>query len=148
MASSHTPPLGRQDEGETMKTRTKLAATAIVVIGGLGTAAGVASAQSDPTPSSAPSTATAGSTPADPGAKGQWVCANLAQITKTQADHATVIQDRLDLLASAKQAAQDAGKTQVVAKIDARIAKVTTRQQQVATRQQKVADFASSHCSS
>jgi hypothetical protein len=130
-----------------MKTRTALAAASIVVIGGLGTAVGVASAQSDPapTPSSAPSGPPTGE---DPGAKGEFVCANLAQIEKVQADHATLIQDRLALLATAKTAAQDAGKTKAVERIDARTARLTERQQKVAERQQKLADFAATNCTS
>src|SRR6188472_2215506 len=86
-----------------MKTRTTLAATAIVVLGGLGTAVGVASAQSDPTPTT-PSTG-APAPNQDPGAKGAFVCANLDQINKVQTDHATLLTDRLALLESAKQAA-------------------------------------------
>jgi hypothetical protein len=127
-----------------MKTRTALAAASIVVIGGLGTAVGVASAQSEPapSPSSAPPTGEV------PGAKGEFVCANLAQIEKVQADHATLIQDRLALLASAKTAAQDAGNTKAVERIDARTARLTERQQKVAERQQKLADFAATNCTS
>ncbi len=128
-----------------MKFRTTLAATAIVVIGGLGTAAGVASAQSDPSPTP-PTSAPATTTTKEPGAKGEFVCANLDQIQQVQADHATGIKDRLALLATAKAAAQDAGKTKVVARIDKRTATLTTRQQQVTARQQKVAEFAASHC--
>jgi hypothetical protein len=125
-----------------MKTRTTLAAAAIVVLGGLGTAAGVASAQGDPAPTP-PST----DAPAkDPGAKGQFVCANLDQIEKVQADHATLLGDRLTLLESAKQAAQDAGKTKLVERIEARETKVKDRQAKVAERQQKLADFAAANC--
>jgi flagellar basal body-associated protein FliL len=126
-----------------MKIRTTIAAAAIVVIGGLGTVAGVASAQSDPAPTP-PTSATAATK--DAGAKGEFVCANLDQIQQVQADHATTIKDRLVLLASAKTAAQDAGKTKLVARIDARIAKLTARQEKVTARQQKVADFAAAHC--
>jgi hypothetical protein len=124
-----------------MKIRTTLAATAIVVIGGLGTAAGVASAQNDPAPT--PSTT---ATTKDPGAKGEFVCANLDQVRAVQADHATLITDRLALAASAKTAAEAAGKTKAVARIDKRIATLTTRQQKVAERQQKVNDFAAANC--
>jgi hypothetical protein len=92
-----------------MKTRTMVAAVSLVVLGGLGTAAGVASAQGDPPPSS---------TPAHP--KGEFVCANLAQIEKVQADHATLITDRLALLGSARSAAEEAGRTKAVARIDRR----------------------------
>jgi hypothetical protein len=126
-----------------MKHRTKLAAAAIIVAGGLGTAAGVASAQSDsPPPSSPPAT----STPATNGARAQFICANLAQIEKVQADHATTIADTLTLLASAKTAAQDAGRTKLVTRIDNRTTKLTDRQSKVAGRQQKLADFAKGHC--
>ncbi len=120
-----------------MKTRTMLAAGALVVLGGIGTAAGVASAQGDPAPP--PS-----STPAHP--KGEFVCANLAQIQQVQADHATLITDRLALLASARTAAEQAGRTKAVERIDQRTAKVTERQQKVAERQQKVTDFAAANC--
>ena len=126
-----------------MKTRTTLAAAAIVVLGGLGTAAGVASAQSDPTPT--PPSTGAPATKA-PGAKGQFVCANLDQIEKVQADHATLLSDRLTLLESAKQAAQDAGKPKLVERIDTREQKVKDRQGKVAERQQKLADFAKANC--
>jgi len=126
-----------------MKHRTKLAAAAIILAGGLGTAAGVASAQSDPTPPSAPP---ATSTPAKPGARAQFVCANLAQIEKVQADRATTITDSLTLLASAKTAAQDAGRTKLVTRIDNRTTRLTARQSKVAARQQKLADFAKAHC--
>ena len=126
-----------------MKTRTTLAAATIVVLGGLGTAVGVASAQSDPTPTT-PSTEAPATT--DSGAKAAFVCANLDQIEKVQADHATLLSDRLTLLESAKQAAQDAGKTDLVAKIEKREAKVKDHQAKVAERQQKLADFAAAHC--
>jgi hypothetical protein len=129
-----------------MKTRTKLAAAALVVAGGLGTAAGVASAQSDPTPPPAPTTAPATTKAA--GARAAFVCANLAQIEKVQADHATSVKDSLALLASAKQAAQQAGKTKVVARIDTRTSRLTTRQAKITARQQKLADFAKAHCGS
>lgn len=118
-----------------MKTRTKLAAGAIVLLGGVGTAVGVASAQGDPTPT-------------DGAGKGAFVCANLDQIQKVQADHATLLADRLTLLESAKQAAQNAGRTELVAKIEQRQEKVTSRQAKIAERQQKVTDFAASHCQS
>ena len=39
-----------------MKTRTTLAAATLVVLGGIGTATGVASAQGDPAPPAAPGT--------------------------------------------------------------------------------------------
>ena len=119
-----------------MKTRTTLAVASLVVLGGLGTAAGVASAQDDPTPPS--------STPAHP--KAEFACANLAQIQRVQADHATLITDRLALLASARSAADEAGRTKAVARIDQRTATLTERQQEVAQRQQEVADFAAAHC--
>ena len=125
-----------------MKTRTTLAAATIVVLGGLGTAVGVASAQSDPTPTTPSSEAPA----TDGGAKAAFVCANRDQIEKVQADHATLLSDRLALLESAKQAAQDAGKTKVVERIDARETKVKARQAKVAERQQKLADFAAANC--
>ena len=118
-----------------MKTRTTLAAASLVVLGGLGAAAGVASAQGDPPPSS---------TPAHP--RGELVCANLAQIQQVQADHATLITDRLTLLASARTAAEQAGRTKAVERIDRRTAKLTERQQKVAARQQKLTDFAAANC--
>ena len=118
-----------------MKTRTMLAATSLIVLGGLGTAAGVASAQGEPPPSS---------TPAHP--RGEFVCANLAQIQQVQADHATLITDRLALLASARSAAEEDGRTKAVERIDRRTAKLTERQQKVAERQQQVADFAAANC--
>ena len=65
-----------------MKTRTTLAVASLVVLGGIGTAAGVASAQGDPTPP-------ASSTPSADHPKGEFVCANLEQIEQVQADHAT-----------------------------------------------------------
>jgi hypothetical protein len=122
-----------------MKTRTTLAVASLVVLGGIGTAAGVASAQSDPAPP-------ASSTPAPDHPKGEFVCANLDQIQKVQADHATLLTDRLALLASARTAAESAGRTKAVERIDRRTAKVTERQQKVAERQQKVADFAAANC--
>ncbi len=127
-----------------MKTRTTLAAAAIVVLGGVGTAVGVASAQSDPTPAS-PSTE-APATSNNAGARTAFVCANLDQIEKVQADHATLLSDRLTLLESAKQAAQDAGNTKLVERIDTREGHVKDRQAKVAERQQKLADFAAAHC--
>jgi hypothetical protein len=126
-----------------MKNRTKLAAAAIIVAGGLGTAAGVASAQSDPTPPTSPP---ATSTPAKNPARAQFICANLAQIEKVQGDQATTIADKLTLLASAKTAAQDAGRTKLVSRIDKRTTKLTDRQSKVAARQQKLADFAKAQC--
>jgi hypothetical protein len=122
-----------------MKTRTTLAVASLVVLAGIGTAAGVASAQGDPAPP-------ASSTPAPDHPKGQFVCANLEQIEKVQADHATALTDRLVLLASARSAAEEAGRTKAVARIDQRTAKVTERQQKVAARQQKLADFAAANC--
>ena len=106
-----------------MKTRTTLAAASLVVLGGLGTAAGVASAQGDP----ARRLVDTARTP-----KGEFVCANLAQIQQVQADHATLITDRLTLLASARSAAEEAGRTKAVERIDRRTAKLTERQQKVA----------------
>ena len=123
-----------------MKTRTTLAAASLVVLGGIATATGVASAQGDPAPP-------ASSTPAaDHPGKGEFVCANLDQIEKVQADHATYLTDRLALLASARSAAEEAGRTKAVARIDQRTTKVTERQQKVAARQQKLADFAAANC--
>ena len=63
-----------------------------------------------------------------------------------QADHATLITDRLALLASARSAAEEAGRTKAVERIDRRTAKLTERQQKVAERQQQVADFAAANC--
>jgi hypothetical protein len=127
-----------------MKTPTTLAVATIVVLGGLGTAVGVASAQSDPTPTTTQSSEAPATT--DSGARAAFVCANLDQIEKVQADHATLINDRLTLLESAKQAAQDAGNTKLVERIDTRETKVKDRQTKVAERQQKLADFATAHC--
>jgi predicted RNA-binding protein YlxR (DUF448 family) len=123
-----------------MKTRTTLAAASLVVLGAIGITAGVASAQGDPAPP--PSS---GPTSDHPG-RGEFVCANLDQIEKVQADHATLLTDRLALLASARTAAEAAGRTKAVERIDQRTAKVTERQQKVAERQQKVADFAAANC--
>jgi hypothetical protein len=57
-----------------------------------------------------------------------------------------LLTDRLALLASARTAAESAGRTKAVERIDRRTAKVTERQQKVAERQQKVADFAAANC--
>jgi hypothetical protein len=123
-----------------MKTRTTLTVASLVVLGGIGTAAGVASAQEEPAPPS--------STPAPDHPKGEFVCANLAQIQQLQADHATLLTDRLALLASARTAAEEAGRTKAVERIDRRSAKVAERQQKLAERQQKLADFAAANCGS
>lgn len=112
-----------------MKTRTRFAAVALVVLGCLG-AAGVASAQEDPAP------------PASTHPRGEFVCANLEQIQQVQADHATSLTDRLALLASARTAAEEAGRAALVARIDQRSARLVERQASVAERQQRLADVA------
>lgn len=117
-----------------MKTRTRLAAIAVTAVAGVGTAAGVASAQGDD-----------GTAPTN-GPRAEFVCANLEQIQQLQADHATLIADRLTLLGEARAAAEAAGNTKAVERIDGRTAKVTERQAKVAARQEKLASFASEHC--
>ena len=82
----------------------------------------------------------------EPGAKGEFVCANLDPIEQLQADHATLLTDRLALLGSARAAADANGNTKAVERIDRRIERATERQAKVAERQEKLAAFAAEHC--
>lgn len=117
-----------------MRTRTTIAAIAITVAAGIGTAAGVVSAQGEPTP------------PAQGGAKREFVCANLDQIQLVQADRATLLVDRLVLLGSARSAAEASGRTRALERIDGRIARVTERQTKAAERTAELEAYAAEQC--
>ena len=79
-----------------MKLHTKIAVGVIALVAAVGLTAGVASAQDD----------------GEPGVKGEFVCANLDAIEQLQADHATLLTDRLALLGSARAAAEANGNDQ------------------------------------
>lgn len=101
------------------------------VVGVVAVTAGAASAQEDPEP---------------PKPRAEFVCENLEQIQALQADHATLIADRLVLLGEARAAAEAEGNTEAVERIDRRIARGTERQSKVAERQDKLATFAAENC--
>ncbi|MET0324538.1 MAG: hypothetical protein ABW219_04885 [Ilumatobacteraceae bacterium] len=103
------------------------------MIGGVGAAATVAAAQEEPAPPASTAPRRAG---------GEFVCTNLELIQQIQADHAASLTDRLALLGSARSAAEEAGRAEVVARIDRRSAKLVERQAKVAERQQHLADVA------
>jgi hypothetical protein len=77
--------------------------------------------------------------PAGNGAGRQFVCAHVTEIQKLQADHLTLVGDRLGLLNEAKTAAEQSGNTKAVDRITNRIAQVTDRQGKITERQQKLA---------
>jgi hypothetical protein len=113
--------------------RTPMRRKSIILAGvGLGAAAligtaGYASAQ-DTSP------------PAGTGARRQFVCAHVAEFQKLQADHLTLVGDRLALLNEAKAAAEQNGNTKAAGRIGDRIDRVTKRQGEITQRQQKLAE--------
>jgi hypothetical protein len=113
-----------------MNLHTKIAGGVIALVATVGVTAGVASAQEG----------------GEPGPRAEFVCANLDAIEQLQADHATLLADRLALLGSARAAAEAQGNTKAVHRIDRRIERATERQAKVAERQEKVAAFAAEHC--
>jgi hypothetical protein len=70
----------------------------------------------------------------------EFVCAHLAEVQKLQADHLTLVGDRLALLNEAKTAAEQGGNTKAVDRITNRIGRVTDRQTKITDRQQKLAE--------
>jgi hypothetical protein len=76
--------------------------------------------------------------PAGDGAAHEFVCAHLTEIQKLQADHLTLIGDRLGLLNEAKTTAEQSGNTKAVDRITRRITRVTDEQAKVTERQQKL----------
>jgi hypothetical protein len=78
--------------------------------------------------------------PGGTGARREFVCAHLAEVQKLQADHLTVVGDRLGLLNEAKATAEQNGNTKAVERITKRIERVTDRQTKITERQQKVKD--------
>ncbi|MET0144558.1 MAG: hypothetical protein ABW328_07240 [Ilumatobacteraceae bacterium] len=84
--------------------------------------------------------------PTTDGARGEFVCANLDQIQQLQTERATLVTDRLALLADARVAAGAGGHTAAVARIDARRARTAERQANVAERQTALVDWAAVHC--
>ncbi len=102
------------------------AALAVTAVG-----SGAASAQEEPSP---------------PQPRAEFVCANLDQIQALQADHTTLISDRLALLGEARAAAEAAGDAEAVERIDRRTARVTERQGKVAERTERLVTFAAEHC--
>ena len=77
--------------------------------------------------------------PAGTGAGREFVCAHLSDVQKLQADHLTLVGDRLALLNEAKTAAEQSGNTKAVERITNRIGQVTDRQTKITDRQQKLA---------
>jgi len=77
--------------------------------------------------------------PAGTGAGHEFICAHLSEVQKLQADHLTVVGDRLALLNEAKAAAEQSGNTKAADRITNRIGRVTARQTAITGRQQKVA---------
>jgi hypothetical protein len=78
--------------------------------------------------------------PAGTGARREFVCAHLAEIQKLQADHLTLVGDRLALLNEAKATAEQNGNAKAVERIKKRIDRVTERQTKITERQEKVQD--------
>jgi hypothetical protein len=78
--------------------------------------------------------------PAGTGAGRAFVCAHVPEIQKLQADHLTLIGDRLGLLNEAKTAAEQGGNTKAVDRITKRIERVTTEQGKITERQQKLTE--------
>jgi hypothetical protein len=78
--------------------------------------------------------------PAGNGAGREFVCAHVPEIQKLQADHLTLVADRLGLLNEAKTAAEQSGNTKVVDRITKRIDRATEQQGKIAERQQKLAE--------
>ncbi|MGH9270710.1 MAG: hypothetical protein ACRDZ2_05510 [Ilumatobacteraceae bacterium] len=101
------------------------------VVGVVAVTAGAASAQEDPEP---------------PKPRAEFVCENLEQIQALQADHATLIADRLVLLGEARATAEAGGNSEAVERIDRRTARITERQGKVADRQEQLTAFATEKC--
>ena len=78
--------------------------------------------------------------PGGTGARREFVCAHVAEIQKLQADHLTLVGDRLALLNEAKAAADQNGNTKAADRIAKRIDRVTQRQGKITERQQKLAE--------
>ena len=115
-----------------MKSRhlaTALIVTAVVGAGG----AGVALAQQEDPPGGG-------------GARADFVCGHLDQIQQLQADHETLLQDRLALLGEARASAEAAGDADAVARIDRRVERGDERTAKVTARQERLATFAAEHC--
>jgi len=117
-----------------MRIRNAVVALTVGVTAIAGTA-GVALAQEGGSP-----------TPPDTGAKKEFVCTNLADIRMVQADRATLVTDALALTDKARAAAEAAGNTDAVARIDRHRERLTTRQARIVARQDKLATWAGSHC--
>jgi len=81
--------------------------------------------------------------PAGTGASHEFICAHLSEVQKLQADHLTLVGDRLALLNEAKTAAEQSGNTKAADRITNRIARVTDRQTKITDRQQKLAQACS-----
>ncbi len=77
--------------------------------------------------------------PAGTGAGHEFVCAHVPEIQKLQADHLTLVADRLGLLNEAKTAAEQSGNAKAVDRITKRIERVTDQQGKITERQQKLA---------
>ena len=84
--------------------------------------------------------------PAPPAPRAEFVCAHLDEIQALQADHATLIGDRLALLDTARAEAEAAGDSAAVERLDRRTARVTERQGKVAERTERLTTFAAEHC--
>jgi len=78
--------------------------------------------------------------PAGTGARREFVCAHLAEVQKLQADHLTLVGDRVALLNEAKAAAEQNGNATAVERITKRIDRFTERQTKITERQQRVHD--------
>jgi hypothetical protein len=78
--------------------------------------------------------------PSGDGARREFVCAHVTEIQKLQADHLTLVADRLGLLNEAKATAEQNGNTKVADRITKRIARVTDQQTRITERQQKLSE--------
>ena len=122
-----------------MKTRTTLAVASLVVLGGIGTAAGWRRPRA--------------TRPRRRPRRRPPITQGRVRVREPRADRAgpgrprhPLLTDRLTLLARARTAAEQAGGRRPCERIDRRTAKLTDRQQQVAERQQKLAAFAAANC--
>jgi hypothetical protein len=80
------------------------------------------------------------------GDRGARICANYESIT-ARLDHLlTEIQRKIDWLTSKKVRAEEAGRTDLVARIDAAIAKLNERAARVQARKDQLTTWVTEHC--
>ena len=126
-----------------MKTRTLIAGLALsaTTVGGV---AAVAAAQSDPSP--ATTTPNDAPDPAARQARTEFICGHQEEIKDLLTQRQHLISSRLSLLQEARVAAEQAGASQMVARVDERISRTQTEAKRVDTRLDRLTTWAGQHC--